>query len=360
MATDGNRRRIGLVVNPIAGMGGRVGLKGTDGMVEEARARGAKPRAPARAKRALDELIEIAPDTELYVAGHPMGAAEAAAAGFDPIIVSNPSGETAAADTATAVNAFLKAGVDLIMFVGGDGTAADIAASLETAEDPPPMLGIPAGVKMFSSVFATTPENAARLAATFDRVETREVMDIDEEAYRGGSVQAKLLDVLEVPIGPDIQSGKQLSRGDIGSVTAGVAAEVDPETTYILGAGSTLMELKHELGFEGSPLGIDVWRDDAVISLDADEATLLEVIEPPATIIVSPIGGQGFILGRGTQQLSPEVIRRCDLMIISSRKKLEALDVLRVDTDDPELDEELKGWIRVRVGRHEHRMMRVE
>lgn len=341
-------------------MGGRVGLKGTDGKVEEARARGAEPRAPDRALRALSELFTVAPSVDLYVAGDPMGEAEAIEAGFDPTVVSEPSEETDRADTLEAARAFLEHEVDLILFVGGDGTAADIAEVLNEVDDPPPMLGIPAGVKMFSSVFATTPENAARVAGTFDEVETREVMDIDEDAYREGTVQAELLHVVSVPVGPAIQHGKQLSSGDIESVAVGVAADVDPAVTYVLAAGSTLMEIKEELGFEGSPLGIDVWRDGEVLALDADEATLLEVVEEPATIIVSPIGGQGFILGRGTQQLSPEVLDRCSLQVVSSKKKLEEIDVLRVDSDDPALNEELRGWIRVRVGRHEHRMMRVE
>lgn len=341
-------------------MGGRVGLKGTDGKVEEARARGAKPRAPERARRALDELAAIAPEITILAAGDPMGATEAAAAGFDPEIVTEPATETGATDTIDAVEAFLERGVDLVLFVGGDGTAADIAGVLESADEAPPMLGIPAGVKMFSSVFATTPENAARVAATFDRTETREVMDIDESAYREGTVQAELLHVVSVPVGPEVQHGKQLSRGDIGSVAAGVAADVEDGVTYVLGAGSTLMEIKEELGFDGSPLGIDVWRNGAVIARDVDEETLLEVIEEPAVVIVSPIGGQGFILGRGTQPLSPTVLERCELQVVASRKKLEALDVLRVDTDDPDTNEALRGWIRVRVGRYEHRMMRVE
>ncbi len=341
-------------------MGGRVGLKGTDGKVEEARARGAEPRAPERARRALDELRTVAPTIDLYTAADPMGAGEASDAGFDPTVVIQPAEPTGASDTVEATTAFLEHEVDLILFVGGDGTAADIAEVLTARDDPPPMLGIPAGVKMFSSVFATTPENAARVAATFDDVETREVMDIDEDAYRDGSVQAELLHVVTVPVGPSVQHGKQLSRGDIESVAAGIAADVDPEVTYVLGAGSTVMEIKAELGFDGSPLGVDVWKDGEVLARDADEATLLDIVEPPATIIVSPIGGQGFILGRGTQQLSPAVIERCSLEVVASRKKLEDLDVLRVDTDDPSLNESLRGWIRVRIGRHEHRMMRVE
>lgn len=352
-------RKIGVVVNPIAGMGGRVGLKGTDGKVELARGLGATPRAPDRATRALEELSRIDPGIELLVAEEPMGAAEAVAAGFSPTVVFEPDEPTSAGDTIATTRAFCSEGVDLILFVGGDGTAADIAAVLEEFDDPPPMLGIPAGVKMFSSVFASTPEDAARLGARFDRTQTREVMDIDEDAYREGTVKAELLHVVSVPVGPAIQGGKQLSRGEIESVAEGIAAEVDPEVTYVLGAGSTVQEVKRTLGFTGSPLGIDVWKDSEVLALDAAESELLELVEPPAVAIVSPIGGQGFILGRGTQQLSPAVLQRCDLQVVASREKLQDLDVLRVDTDDQALNESLRGWMRVRVGRHEHRMMKV-
>lgn len=352
-------RVLGFVVNPIAGMGGRVGLKGTDGKVQEAIELGAEPRAPERAERALSTLRSTDPEVRLLTAGENMGEAPAQAVGFDPEVVTHPTEPTSERDTVEAVRAFCDAGVDLILFVGGDGTAADIAGVLDGRDDPPPMLGAPAGVKMFSSVFAATPEDAGRLAATFEETEGREVMDIDEDAYREGTVEARLLHVVDVPIGPALQGGKQLAGGDIESLIAGITDDVDPAVTYVLGAGSTLMAVKRALGFDGSPLGVDVWRDGEVLAIDADEETLLEVVEPPAVAMVSPIGGQGFILGRGNQQLSPAVLERCDLEVVASRQKVDELDVLRVDTDDPTFDDDLRDWIRVRVDRHERRMMKV-
>lgn len=356
---SGDGRRIGLLVNPIAGMGGRVGLKGTDGKVDRARELGATPRAPDRGRRALEAMWSTAPTTTVFAAGEPMGAAIATEAGFDPRIVTRPDEPTTAADTRRAVDAFVDRQVDLIVFVGGDGTAADIADALDAHGSTIPILGVPAGVKMFSSVFAATPEDAGRLAVTFEDVEGREVMDIDETAYRSGTVSAELLAVVDVPRGPALQGGKQLARGDVESLAAGFVDDVQPGRTYVLGAGSTVGAIKRALGFQGSPLGIDVWRDGEVLASDADEATLLEVIEAPATVVVSPIGGQGFILGRGTQQLSPAVLSRCDLEVVASRSKLDQLDLLRVDTDDPTLNEALRGWIKVRIGRHERRMMKV-
>jgi predicted polyphosphate/ATP-dependent NAD kinase len=117
--------------------------------------------------------------------------------------------------------------------------------------------------------------------------------------------------------------------------------------------------IKAALGFEGSPIGVDVWRDGEVLALDASESEILDSLGEDNVIIVSPIGGQGFVFGRGNPQLSPAVIRRCGVEIVASRSKLDGLSVLRVDTDDPELDDELRGWRKVRVGRFERRMIKI-
>jgi predicted polyphosphate/ATP-dependent NAD kinase len=350
--------RIGVVVNPIAGMGGRVGLKGTDGKVSEARARGAEPRAPERARRALAALRAVAPDATVLTYGDPMGEAEVEASGFEPVVVGRPSGgATTAADTRRAVEALAAEGTDLVLFVGGDGTAADVAEALSGTDTP--MLGVPAGVKVYSSVFAVSPEDAGEVAATFTRTERREVMDIDEDDYREGEVHPELRAVALVPVAEDLQSSKQLGGGTVEALAAGVAAEADPEVTYVLGPGSTVGAVKEALGFEGSPIGVDVWRDGEVLARDASESDILAHLGERNVIVVSPIGGQGFVFGRGNPQLSPAVIRRCEIEIVASRTKLDDLGVLRVDTDDPELDEDLRGWTKVRVGRFERRMMKV-
>jgi predicted polyphosphate/ATP-dependent NAD kinase len=350
--------RIGFVVNPIAGMGGRVGLKGTDGKVAEARARGATPRSPDRARRALAALAERVPGATLLTWGGPMGADVAREAGLDPTVLGEPSGEeTTAGDTRAAVEAFVDAGVDLVCFVGGDGTAADVADALEGTDVP--MLGVPGGVKVYSSVFAVSPEDAADVVASFERTERREVLDIDEDAYREGSVDPELRALAWVPVGEDLQSSKQTGSGNVESVAEGVAAEAEPGVTYVLGPGSTVGAVKDALGFEGTPLGVDVWRDGEVIAADATEAEILDALGDRNVIVVSPIGGQGFVFGRGNPQLSPAVIRRCDVAVVASRTKLDDIGRLRVDTDDPELDAELRGWTRVRVGRFEHRLVEI-
>ncbi|MYL17318.1 N-acetylglucosamine-1-phosphate uridyltransferase [Halorubrum terrestre] len=373
---------VGIAVNPVAGMGGRVGLKGTDGKVAEAVERGAEPRAPDRARRMVDRLAAVAPETTVSVAADPMGESIVREAGFDPVRVVDPFDggppeptETTAAHTAAVVRAFAgtdgKEGgsdagetadpVELVLFVGGDGTAADVAEALEGTDVP--MLGVPAGVKVYSSVFAVSPEDAAEVAASFSRTERREVMDIDEDAYREGEVHPELRGVAHVPVADDLQSSKQTASGTVESLAEGVAADIrerDGEgVTFVLGPGSTVGAIKDELGFDPSPIGVDVWRDGEVIVRDATEAEILDALGEENVIVVSPIGGQGFVFGRGNPQISPAVIRRCDLRIVASRAKLDDVRALRVDTDDPDLDAELAGWVRVRVGKFETRMMKI-
>ena len=387
-------RRVGFVVNPIAGMGGRVGLKGTDDKVEEARDRGAEPRAPGRARDALASLATHAADAgetiELLVAGGEMGASIARDADFDfeCEVVTDPPMETSATDTREAVRRFAERvppaaerngrateprdeGVDLVLFVGGDGTAVDVAETLEDRESDTPILGVPAGVKIYSSVFAVSPRAAGRIAATFADTETREVNDIDENAYREGEVHTELRAIAQVPVAEEVQSSKQLGGGTVETLAAGVASEVEPGTTYVLGPGSTVGAIEDELGFSGTPLGVDVWRanpagPDAgewpageVLARDASADEILDVLGERNVVVVSPIGGQGFVFGRGNQQLSPDVLRRSEVEIVASRRKLDDIGVLRVDTGDPDLDDELQGWRKVRIGRVERRLLKV-
>lgn len=353
-------RRIGFLINPIAGMGGRVGLKGTDGKVEEARALGAEPHAPERARRALDALHNAGESVELFTWGDPMGKSVAEEFDIPVHVLGRPDAEeTDVTDTEEAVAAMVEADVEVILFVGGDGTAVDITEILDQLGADVPILGVPAGVKIYSSTFAVSPEDAGHVVATFERTEGREVADIDEEAYREGEVRAELRGVVEVPVAEAVQSAKQLASGSVDAVAAGFKAGVDQETTYFLGPGSTVGAIKRELGFEGTPLGVDIWRDGSLLEADVAERELLEHLDDSPTIVVSPIGGQGFIFGRGNQQFSPTVIRSSDVEIVASRAKLDDLGVLRVDTGDPDLDDTLRGWVKVRVGRVERRMMQI-
>ncbi|WP_424004603.1 ATP-NAD kinase family protein [Haloarcula salina] len=354
-------RRIGVVVNPIAGMGGRVGLKGTDGKVDEARRRGAEQRAPERARTALQSLADSGAAVEVLTYGGPMGEQVARDAGFEPTVVGDPADpeETTSQDTRDAVRAFVEADADVILFVGGDGTAVDVAETLDELDADVPILGVPAGVKVYSSVFGVSPRAAGRIVARFSETERAEVNDIDEDAYRGGEVVTELRAVATVPVADQRQSAKQLGGGSVASLAEGVADAVEEGVTYVLGPGSTVGAIKSELGFAGTTLGVDVWRDGEVLVRDAAEADILDALGERNVIVVSPIGGQGFVFGRGNQQLSPAVIRRCDLEVVASRRKLDGVGTLRVDTGDTDLDAELRGWLRVRVGRHERRLVEV-
>jgi predicted polyphosphate/ATP-dependent NAD kinase len=355
-------RRIGFVVNPIAGMGGRVGLKGTDGKVDEALDRGAEMRAPDRARETLVTLADVGEDVELLTYGGLMGQQEAREADFDPVVVGQPSGEgteTSAEDTRSAVRAFLDRDVDLILFVGGDGTAVDVAQTVEACDEMTPLLGVPAGVKVYSSVFAVTPEAAGHIAASFAETERAEVNDIDEDEYREGEVHTELRALATVPRTERRQASKQLSGGTVEGLAEGFLSEVESDVTYVLGPGSTVGTIKEKLGIEGAPLGVDVYRDGELLVADAAESEILDALGERNVVVVSPIGGQGFVFGRGNDQISPAVIRESEVEIVASRRKLDDVGVLRVDTGDDDLDDQLQGWHRVRVGRYEQRLMEI-
>ena len=353
-------RRIGFLVNPIAGMGGRVGLKGTDGLVEEARALGAEPRAGERALRALRALDSHATDVELFTWGGSMGGSLTESLDLKTTVLGEPeNGDTTVEDTHNALEAFLEEAVDVILFAGGDGTAVDITEYLTANDADIPIIGIPAGVKIFSSVFAVSPEDAGRIVATFETTEQREVADIDEDAYRKGTVTSTIRGVVSVPVADAVQSTKELGGGSVDAAVAGWIDACSSDETYFLGPGGTMDQIKTALGFDGSPLGVDVWRDGDLLANDANEEILLSYLDDATTIVLSPIGGQGFLFGRGNHQFSPAIIRESTIDIVASPDKLDSIGVLRVDTGDPELDKELQGWVKVRTGRVERRMMEI-
>ena len=362
------RHRVGLIVNPLAGIGGRVGLKGSDGIaiVERAFALGAVPAACSRTAEALSRLRDLADVIDLGTYPAEMGARVACEGGFEPTVVGSiRSGQTSGEDTQRAAADLCVWGAELIVFAGGDGTARDVTASVgETV----PVIGIPAGVKIHSSVFAVTPRHAADVVRGFlasrARIEEREVLDIDEDLFRAGVVAPRLYGYLRVPCVRDlVQRAKAASRSD-PSTARGVAfgvldeMERDPGAYYILGSGSTVKALGDELHIDKTLLGVDLYHDGKLIGSDLNEAQLLEAISGHhAKIVVTVIGGQGYIFGRGNQQLSPKVIRavgRDNIIVIATLDKLHAMDgPLRVDTGDPECDRLLAGYVRVITGERE-------
>ncbi|QYZ79316.1 ATP-NAD kinase [Methanofollis formosanus] len=354
---------IGLVINPLAGLGGAVGLKGTDGTAAEARRRGAVPRAEARAVEALRALRAF-PIRFLTSAGA-MGADALDAAGINDFrIVHVPEGlETTAEDTRAAVRACVDADVDLVLFCGGDGTARDVAA----AAGETPILGIPAGVKMYSGVFVVRPAAVAEVLAGDYALREAEVMDIDEEAYRQGDLQARLYATARVPFLPGhVQSGKEVSFGNEAAALDGIARFmadlIQAGGCVALGAGGTTTAIAREVGIEATLLGVDLIVGGKLVVADTDEATLLAQIRKAGRcrIIVSPIGAQGAVIGRGTGPITPAVLRAAgpeNLVVVATPGKLDATPTLFVDTGDPALDAVFGETILVICGYHSARRM---
>ncbi len=342
-------------------MGGTVGLKGTDGMVDEAIKRGAKPVAHERAKKFLSNLEG---KFDFYTCSQPMGSDVFKECGIDASVVYTPSIPTTADDTKNAV---LSMGhVDLILFVGGDGTARDVMECIGTSI---PVLGIPSGVKMYSAVFAQTPYHAAEIVDEFAEglpLEEREVVDIDENAFRNGKLKVDVKGYCLTPVHEKVQSSKDFFSGGKESkkiIAEYVAENMDDETVYVIGGGSTTWELKNAIGIDGSLLGVDVVKGRKLLKRDAAESDIKELLGEKNKIIVSPLGGYGFIFGRGNEQISPEIIRRVgkdNVIVISTREKLASLRSLKVDTGDNDVDIYLRGYERVITGYKENKLMRVE
>jgi predicted polyphosphate/ATP-dependent NAD kinase len=344
------RKTVGFLLNPVAGMGGAVGLKGTDGQAAEALRRGAVPHAADRAVQALSHLS--GEDIAWCTCAAPMGEDVLASAGIDRYTVLHwPAIPTGAADTKAACRAFLDVGVDLVVFCGGDGTARDV---FDAVGREVPVLGIPAGVKMYSAVFAVNPAAAADLIRRAGEVPCRdsEVMDVDEEAYRSGRLAARLYGYACVPYIPErTQGGKQVfEQQDEERAKDDIAAFINeimlPETLYIIGAGSTTARIMERLDLTPTLLGVDAVWNEKVVARDADERTLLALLDefPRAKIVASPIGAQGFVLGRGNQQISPAVLRKAglrNLIVVATPGKLAATPLLYVDSGDATLDREI-------------------
>jgi len=366
-------RKLGLIVNPVAGLGGRVGLKGSDGIEIQRRARelGAEPHASERAIQALERLKNV---KGLKIITYPgeMGEIVARACGFEPTILGLITpGRTTAQDTRSAAQEMLRLGVDLLLFAGGDGTARNVYEAVGTEL---PALGIPAGVKIHSAVYAVSPSGAGELAALYLQGRVRdlreaEVMDIDEAAFREGMVSARLYGYLNIPYRTSlVQSQKVASTGEAESL-AGIASDVVENMIggwlYIIGPGTTTRAIADELGLTKTLLGVDVVLDRKLLVADVNEARLLELLQGrEAKIVVTPIGGQGYLFGRGNQQISPLVIEKVgreNVMVVSTKDKLFALgrQPLRVDTGDGEIDEMLCGYIRVVTGYNERAVRKV-
>jgi len=369
-------KKLGVIVNPIAGMGGRVGLKGSDGAETLRRARqlGARPESPRRAVEGLEVVSRMRDALEILTYPAEMGEDECREAGFEPrVIGSIRSGETTSEDTEKAAAEMAAAGASLILFAGGDGTARDLCDAIGERT---PVLGIPAGVKIHSAAYAVTPSSAGEVATGFLEgrlTETRaaEVMDIDEDAFRQGIVAARLYGYLLVPEerrllqsvkSGGVQAEKHALRGIAEDLIVGMEGD---DRHYIIGPGTTTRSLMERLGLANTLLGVDVIRNGKLVASDVTEAGLLEIVDRHrARIVVTVIGGQGHVFGRGNQQLSPEVIRKVgreNIIVVATKEKLVSLSgrPLLVDTGDEALDQELSGYMRVTTGYRDYVVCKV-
>jgi predicted polyphosphate/ATP-dependent NAD kinase len=370
--------KIGFLVNPIAGMGGRVGLKGTDNVLDEAYSLGAKPVSPAKALEFLRRLKELDLEEEISLLTCPsvMGAEEARMAGLKSEILPMDARErTSAEDTKMAVRLMVDKGVDLMVFVGGDGTARDIFDALGR-DCAKPVLGVPSGVKMYSGVFAASVFDAADVVQGLLNGEAQimdfEIVDVDEEAFRRNRLSTKLYGFLKGPFVPmHSLTSKQISPETLDehenqmAVAKFLVEDMNPDATYIFGPGTTVKCVADLLGIEKTLLGVDIYRNGQVSNDVNEEKILREIREWSNTwIVLSPIGRQGMLLGRGNQQISAEVIKRVGrdhLIVAATKNKIRGIDggVLRVDTGNPEIDESLRGYIKVATDYREWRLMQI-
>lgn len=370
------RFRLGLIINPFAGLGGSVALKGSDGVADEALSRGAKPKAHLRMQQALEVILPYQSKIEIITASGEMGESLAKSMGFDVRVVHKVNGRSGASDTQTMAKHLLDESLDLLLFAGGDGTARDIYS---VVDENMPVLGVPAGVKIHSGVYGITPHASGMvvkmlLDGELVSLMSADVMDIDEVAFRLGTVRAKRYGEMLVPAEPRfIQAVKMGGIESDELVLADIAAEVIEnmeDELFIMGSGSTVAAVMSEMGLENTLLGVDLVQEQQVIGSDLSAQQLLTMTQESfaqdnsVKLVITLIGGQGHILGRGNQQLSSELIKRVgkdNIIILATKTKLKALEgrPLIVDSGDPELDKDLCGYYRVVTGFHDYVMYQV-
>lgn len=363
--------KLGIIINPYAGLGGSVGLKGSDGddIQRKALELGAEPRAQARMLRALSVIAPKREQISIYCFARDMGETVAVQAGFSAQVIGEAVNEPSQAeDTCAAARALMKAGVDLILFAGGDGTARLIADVVGTRQ---PVLGVPSGVKMHSGVYAIAPEAAGEIIQQLldhqlVTITERDVKDIDEDAFRQGQVRAKFYGTLLVP--EDSQRLQQvknagMERDELAQldVAQELIDQLEENTLYIVGPGSTTQIFLQQLGLDGTLLGVDLLLNRQLLASDLRAQQIEDYLQRHSgaiKIIITAIGGQGHILGRGNQQLTPGILRHVgkeNILVIAARSKILSLQgrPLLVDTNDPELDVVFSGYIPVIVGYRE-------
>lgn len=372
---------LGLVINPYAGIGGALALKGSDGAETRAKALalGAEQKALARTLTALDVLKPYRSQVTVLTANGDMGESVAKDAGFEVTVVYD-CGQTQSegADTEATIAAFMQHQVDVILFAGGDGTARNVCTIAAASV---PVIGIPAGCKIHSGVYAVTPQAAGRVVEQMIKgeivsVNSADVMDIDEDAFRAGKVQARRYGEMQVPASLQYvqavkRGGKESEELVVMDIAAHVIEEMDDDI-HVMGSGSTVAAIMQELALENTLLGVDIIQDARLCASDVTATQLLTFLqqqkqqhpETAVKLVITLIGGQGHVFGRGNQQLSPEVIRfigKDNIVLVATKTKLNQLNgrPLIADTGDQALDKSLAGWIKVVTGYRDQVLYRI-
>ncbi len=366
-------RLLGFITNPVAGMGGSVGLKGTDGeIIKDAIKLGAKPVVPKRVEVFLSHL-KSKDEFSLLVAPGKMGEKLVSGKGFNYEVIGHIKQQTTADDTKRIANLMLEEQIELLIFCGGDGTARDIFDAIELKI---PVVAIPSGVKMFSSVFALNPKAAAQIVNKFvkDATDTqeKEILDIDEDAFRDNRLVSKLYGYLVVPrVQNLIQNAKDSSK--VGrtidenkyEIAQQIIETMEEGTLYLLGPGTTVKSITDQLNLSKSLLGVDAIYNKSLFGEDLNESGIVELLDKyqKVKIIITPIGGQGFVFGRGNKQFTSKILKRVgkkNIIIIGTENKIKNLKCLRIDTGDDETDEILKGLVKVVIGYKEEIICSIE
>jgi predicted polyphosphate/ATP-dependent NAD kinase len=371
--------RLGLIINPVAGIGGRVALKGSDGddIQQLALKRGATPLAQQRMQQALQPLVAFREKIHIYTAANEMGENLSKSLGFQTTVVNSDIGaHSCANDTEQTVKNCVWQGVDLLLFAGGDGTARNVFHALKKNHSALPVIGVPAGCKIHSSVYAVTPAHAGELLSLLVKgrplsLTEASVMDIDEGEFRADRVKAKLHGYLNVPA--ENQFMQNMKEGGISheaitlqDIAAFIIETMEDDCLYLIGSGTTPKAILDEMQLPATLLGFDAVQQHQLVAADVNEQQILSLLDTHKRVqlIITIIGGQGHVFGRGNQQISPEVIRRIGLeniVIISTPEKIHTLNgqPMRVDTGDEALNKSLYGMAQVITGYDEKTLYKI-
>lgn len=366
-------KTVGLIINPIAGMGGRVGLKGTDGksILDKAIELGAEKEAPDKAIKALSVLLPLKDELLILTSSADMGENQCKSLNLNYEVIYRTKEATDSLDTLEAARKILERGADLIIFVGGDGTARDIYKSVENRIV---VVGIPAGVKIHSPVYANSPERAGELAFSYLTesltIKEEEILDLNEDAYRNNIVSTKLYGYLKIPYKKEFLQNKKaptpLSENESQKAIAlDITDNMIEDCCYIIGPGTTTRAILDELGLKSTLLGVDIVRNKKIVKLDCSENDILKILsDNTGKIIITPTGGQGYLLGRGNQQISYKVLNKIgkeNLIIISANQKIIDLrgNPLLIYTGNGDTDKHFSGYYKVKVGYEMNLMYRV-